>query len=727
MKKFYSIIVALMIAVIANAGPVKVTSSLAPNRSAKAEMMKTLKQKRNPLAKAPRFAMPKTATNLTMDAAEAVDYGEIADGINLVEVILYNQAKEYPCVDFMIYVTNINDLSGTYSATLGNLDVENGYVMLSEEEGDYIDDGNITITKVGSEYKFQGSITGYFEPEQYTFNVQAPVEIAPAYTYDWEPDVTTTIDFTATKLSTEDAIEDGGVYYIILDCEEHELILEYNTEALTGGKIPAGTYNIDSTYGEGTFSASIGGDDNYDYGCFLATGFDEEGYYSMTYYLVSGTVTVSYAEDGAMTVVVNATSAKGSTIKATYVGKGAPAPGEGTEIVVADYAATNFEANGFSISTAANGGTTPAYNKNSFDLRTYAGNTLTVDAGALTMTQIDFYLSAKGIQRQAEITPSTGEMVYDMTNGIVYWMGEATTVTFTVGAGADYGSDGSGAAGQFDFTKMVITTGQGTTPTAKTLTGISVADYQKEFVQNTSFAFGGKVTASYDNGSTADVTGKATFTGYDMSKLGTQTVTVSYTENNVTETATYNITVVEEPVIPGGGIEIIVADYEDVKFNASGVAVSTAQNGGASAPVYNGGSFDLRTYAKNTLVVDAGTNVMTSIVFYISTQGLKRQAEITPSTGTMTYDMDNATVTWTGSATSVTFTVGDKAVHGTEPSKAGQFDFTKMVIRTAAYNGIADVNSASRKSAIYDLTGRKVAAPVSGQLYLINGKKVIMK
>jgi len=51
------------------------------------------------------------------------------------------------------------------------------------------------------------------------------------------------------------------------------------------------------------------------------------------------------------------------------------------------------------------------------------------------------------------------------------------------------------------------------------------------------------VTATYEGGKTVDVTTSATFSGYDMSTAGVQTVTVSYTENEVTETATYDITV----------------------------------------------------------------------------------------------------------------------------------------------------------------------------------------
>ena len=76
------------------------------------------------------------------------------------------------------------------------------------------------------------------------------------------------------------------------------------------------------------------------------------------------------------------------------------------------------------------------------------------------------------------------------------------------------------------------------------LSSISVSGYTTTFNVGDEFTFGGTVTATYDNGETKDVTNSASFSGYDMSTPGTQTVTVSYGE----KTATYDITVSEVPV-----------------------------------------------------------------------------------------------------------------------------------------------------------------------------------
>ncbi len=51
------------------------------------------------------------------------------------------------------------------------------------------------------------------------------------------------------------------------------------------------------------------------------------------------------------------------------------------------------------------------------------------------------------------------------------------------------------------------------------------------------------VTAHYTNDSTKIVTGSASFTGYDLSTAGDQSVLVSYTEGSITKTTSYNITV----------------------------------------------------------------------------------------------------------------------------------------------------------------------------------------
>lgn len=75
------------------------------------------------------------------------------------------------------------------------------------------------------------------------------------------------------------------------------------------------------------------------------------------------------------------------------------------------------------------------------------------------------------------------------------------------------------------------------------LSSISISGYTTTFGVGDDFSFGGIVTATYDDGSTKDVTSKAVFSGYSMEVAGEQVVTVSYTDGEITKTATYFITV----------------------------------------------------------------------------------------------------------------------------------------------------------------------------------------
>lgn len=103
----------------------------------------------------------------------------------------------------------------------------------------------------------------------------------------------------------------------------------------------------------------------------------------------------------------------------------------------------------------------------------------------------------------------------------------------------------SGAYAYFASVKINYTCGGDPEP-GKTLSSISVSGQTTEFDVGDTFDFGGTVTAHYDDSSTEDVTASATFSGYDMSSVGNQTVTVSYGGKSTT----YSITVSS----PAGGL-----------------------------------------------------------------------------------------------------------------------------------------------------------------------------
>ena len=112
---------------------------------------------------------------------------------------------------------------------------------------------------------------------------------------------------------------------------------------------------------------------------------------------------------------------------------------------------------------------------------------------------------------------------------------------------------------------------------------------------------------------------------------------------------------------------------------------TAAKADGVTKPAQNGSAKDLRVYANGTFQVVSASTTMTKMVFAVSTQGKKRLTDLVPSTGSVTVDTKNWTVTWEGEATDVTFTVGKTATYGTDGNtKAGQFDVNSVEITATA-------------------------------------------
>lgn len=199
------------------------------------------------------------------------------------------------------------------------------------------------------------------------------------------------------------------------------------------------------------------------------------------------------------------------------------------------------------------------------------------------------------------------------------------------------------------------------------------------------------------------------FTVSDASGEGDKTITVTFPANETAEKVTATVTVeTEETAVPAQKLTVTITqaakssgDEEegapvtitcaDVTWNTANNAlsgtsgdytISAVKNNGSNAPTYNANGKDVRAYAKNTLTIESSGKAMLKVVFNISAQGKKRLAPITASEGTIAEQSSgDGTVTWTGNATKVSFTVGEKAEYGSEGnSKAGQFDFDSIVV-----------------------------------------------
>lgn len=142
-------------------------------------------------------------------------------------------------------------------------------------------------------------------------------------------------------------------------------------------------------------------------------------------------------------------------------------------------------------------------------------------------------------------------------------------------------------------------------------------------------------------------------------------------------------------------VTIVMKDYMEETFGAGwgsrnksnltelsylGFTFSTDKGTASQNPMYNKAG-DYRVYGGSQMTVTAPDNgEMTSIVFNVSEDGLRRWPEITSSTGEVTFDVAQRTVSWTGTSNTVTFGIGETADNGTQSDKAGIFQFNSVVL-----------------------------------------------
>lgn len=145
------------------------------------------------------------------------------------------------------------------------------------------------------------------------------------------------------------------------------------------------------------------------------------------------------------------------------------------------------------------------------------------------------------------------------------------------------------------------------------------------------------------------------------------------------------------PTPSGDAITVPMTSFNDggaVKesVNYEGYTIAISKATGATAPAYKefNGAGTVRAYADNTVTVSGAK--IAKIVFSINTDtGTARYTTFTPSTGSVgKQQAGDTSITWTGSATSVTFTVGHDATLGSDgASKRGQVHINGIEIYPA--------------------------------------------
>lgn len=172
---------------------------------------------------------------------------------------------------------------------------------------------------------------------------------------------------------------------------------------------------------------------------------------------------------------------------------------------------------------------------------------------------------------------------------------------------------------------------------------------------------------------------------------GTTTIMATSAANDDFEagSAQYVLTVkaASTPVDPDNpdqptNVTIVYANHsaDALDVTVDGINAKAVNNGGSTNPQYHAATAALRLYAKNDLTISG--KEIEKIVFTLAEDAKYRYTTFTPSVGTMaTQAKGDTQMTWTGDASSITFTVGEKATLGEDgDTKAGQIRISKIEI-----------------------------------------------
>ena len=175
----------------------------------------------------------------------------------------------------------------------------------------------------------------------------------------------------------------------------------------------------------------------------------------------------------------------------------------------------------------------------------------------------------------------------------------------------------TGTTGVYNLSIYKIVEEEDKTPASIALSGT----YPTQFYQNDSFSHEGMtITVTYtgDDG-TANVTPYALFSGYNMSQIGQQTVTVSYTENNTTVTTTYSITINAPRTLSSIAVSTPPTKtvyYEGEEFDPSGMVVTATYSDASTDDVTASCTFspDPLTESTNAVTISYGGQTTTQAV-----------------------------------------------------------------------------------------------------------------
>lgn len=149
------------------------------------------------------------------------------------------------------------------------------------------------------------------------------------------------------------------------------------------------------------------------------------------------------------------------------------------------------------------------------------------------------------------------------------------------------------------------------------LESIAWTGYTTSYTVNDTFKKDGKVTATYSDGATADVTADATFSSPDMTTAGEKTITVTYEGKETTGTITVNEAGgdTETEITFDLGYTATDVKTADWELTQDGVSLNWSKGSGSNIPSPNKeGTVRMYTNTTLTITAPAGKNI-TKVVF----------------------------------------------------------------------------------------------------------------
>ena len=285
----------------------------------------------------------------------------------------------------------------------------------------------------------------------------------------------------------------------------------------------------------------------------------------------------------------------------------------------------------------------------------------------------------------------------------------------------------------------------------KVLSSISISGQTTSFVEGDTFSFGGTVTAHYTDSTTADVTSQATFTGYTMTTVGSQTVTVSYGGKSTSYSITISQGTVSSISVSGQTTSYI----KNQGFSFDGTCTATFANGyqksvtptSVSSPnmttagekqitvsfTYNGNTVSTTyniTVAANRVVMEetttTGYSVIGTITYPSNTETISVNTLSTSTSGYTTIESNairlgsgsnTGTVTVTSTTSNITKVVVSAKIYGSDSPVTLTIGGTSNTLTSSYADYVKEYTTATNSVAIATTTNKKRAYIESISVY----------